>query len=176
MMNLSTMNVHSDTARNIFTAPRVAALGGVAIMLAALLTCGFVAIVGWGAMNIFTPNNALPKLNGSAAANGITVLAESAIGSKSIKITFENKNPINYAAQISASNGQSKAIVLKQPSGFKFPLNPEKDFLTLKPNQKETTTLNFDVLINANDALVFQWIAADVGGTVSLTVNLVSPR
>jgi serine/threonine protein kinase len=169
MMKLPEFNIRSDTVRKVLASPRVAVVG-----VGALLTCGFVILVAWGAASVITAPD-LPKLIGSATVNGVTVQAESAIGSKSIKVTFENKNALNYAAQISTSNGQAKSAVLKQPSGFKFPLNPEKDFLTLKPNQKETLTLNFDVFINANDALIFQWIAADVGGIINLTVNLALP-
>ena len=119
-----------------------------------------------------TPTPALPKLVGGAQNNNVFVQVESAIGASVVKATFENRNTFNYAVQLSLSSGQGKSSVLRQPSGFQFPTKPEKDFLTLTPNQKDSVEIPFAVRINAGDQVIFQWVAADTGGNISLTTTL----
>jgi len=118
------------------------------------------------------PTPALPKLVGSAQFNNVFLQAESAIGASVVKAAFENRNTFNYAVQISLSSGQGKSAVLRQPSGFQFPTKPEKDFLTLTPNQKVSVEIPFAVRINSGDQITFQWIAADTGGNFALSTLL----
>jgi serine/threonine-protein kinase len=203
--HMPAFNVKSDTAKNPIAGLTPLIIAGVgALVLVALLVVGGVVmfsgsttptagvtqvsstkVAATGAPTNTTaptptapasPTPDLPRLSGSGQANNIFAEAESAIGSSVVKVAFENKNTVNYSIQVSTSSGQGKSAVLQQPSGFQFPTKMEKDFVSLSPTQKGNIEIPFAVRINANDKLIFQWVAADTGGNVSITIVLAPPK
>ena len=111
-----------------------------------------------------TPTQSTPKVAGTAENNKVMLQAEAFLGTNIVTAVITNNNAFNYVVFISDRNprGTAGSVVLRQPAGFQFPVNPSKDSLTIGPNQKETITVTFATRISVGDQIIFQSVKSDV--------------